>query len=79
MANGMRLAQHLLYEEGVLYTFDKKTANEMGMRRLSYKWVNIPTGKKGTKHLYTGGIMDLLLLLNYWNRDPIWKYYTTAR
>ena len=61
----------LLLEAGVHYHLD---APDVQWKEFEYRWLHVPTGKKGTKRVCCANRADLLKLLAHWSRSNDWRY-----
>ena len=77
----------MLQELNVEYTFDEKEAQARGFMHLHYEAQRIPSDHPDAlrfpvricRFIYVRCVNDLLILMNNWNRQPLWKYWYEGR
>lgn len=72
----------LCTEAGVTYYSLENTEPEPGDTVVEYFWHHFPSGKEGKRQIAILGSHNieskLQRLLNYWNRQKDWKYWTSS-
>ncbi len=67
----------MLEEINIRYTFNKDETKFTNLRPFIYRRLHLTTPPSlfMKETIYVASITDLLLLLNWWNRDGRWKYW----
>lgn len=66
----------LLYECNVEYSFSEHAGLPV---EAHYTRVHIPSGAVQERKVYTANREDALVLMNWWNREPAWKFHCKFR